>query len=165
MNFFNILIASCLAYAIWTVVVFTQNYRAARKIGFPIVFTPFDVTAPIWYLLRHPISSLALKLPFGWGDWGYRMHGSWTYRARYAMHARYGPAFTEVSPVRIKVFVADDEGVEDMLKRHNDYIKDPAIYGHLDLFGPNVSTSLAVKQAFWACLRLFMLVEHAARLP
>jgi hypothetical protein len=136
-----------LAYVTWTFVAIVQNYRIARQIGLPTVFIPFDVTSVIWYLLRHPISSLALKLPFGWGDWGHRMHGSWTYRARYKLHAKYGPAFAEVSPARVKVFVADDEGVEDLLKRNNDYIKDPAIYGALELFGANVSTSFLPHKA------------------
>lgn len=139
MIFLKAIFYSCVAYIVWSLATLARHYRAAQKIGLPVLVTPIDVVKPFWYLQRKMIAPLALKLPFGLGSWAHRMEAHWTYRDRYAIHARYGPAFSEVSPWGIKVFLADDAGVEDILKRSNDYIKDPNLYGPLEVFGPNVS--------------------------
>lgn len=141
MMMFQVLCWCCLAYAVWTLSSFLQNYRAALRIGLPVVITPVDVIKqPWWYLLRHPLTFIFQRLPWGLGEWTQRIHADWTYKDRFAAHAKYGPAFAEVSFERIKIFVSDNKAVEDILRRNNDFIKDQDIYGMLEVFGPNVDT-------------------------
>ena len=147
MAFLNAFLWLALAYVSWALATFTSNYRTAQKIGLPIVVTPFDVLNPAWFLLKDIISPVFERLPFGLGDWARRLHGHWMYRDRFHIHARLGLAVVEVSPWCVKVFVADVNGVEDLLKRHNDFIKSPMIYGPLAILGPNLDT---VNGAQWS---------------
>ena len=56
------------------------------------------------------------------------------------MHARYGSAFTIVTPVENQVFVADAKAAADILIRRNDFVKNPVIYAPFDIFGRNVNS-------------------------
>lgn len=129
-----------LAYVGWSLLSFARNYRTAQKIGLPIVVSPVDALNPVWYLSRNIVGAVFLKLPSGLGGWAHRLQSHWTNQARYAMHAKYGGAFQEVTPSSVKVFVADPEAIEDIYKRYNDFIKSPFIYGALEVFGPNLDT-------------------------
>lgn len=56
------------------------------------------------------------------------------------MHAQYGPALCVVTPGDVQVVIADGAAADDILARRRDFIKCPAMYQPLEMFGPNVDT-------------------------
>lgn len=136
----DIAAVSCIAYIIWTIFRLQQNYVQARKIGLPILFSPIDSLGPIWLTSKSFIGPIFEKLPFGLGDWVSRTDVGWTYYHRYQIHAKYGEAFIIVSPGENEMILAEPSAAEEVTRRRNDFIKNPAMYGMLDIFGPNLDT-------------------------
>jgi cytochrome P450 len=136
----SVLYALLSAYLIWSVVTFIQNYSKARKIGLPTLISPIGPNNPIWMIFKDRLIPLFSKLPFGLGEWAPRAEIGWTYYDKYAVHARYGQAFTIATPSGIDIVLAEPTAVEDVMRRRNDFIKDPNIYGMLDFYGPNLDT-------------------------
>ncbi|KAH0848926.1 hypothetical protein AYO21_08742 [Fonsecaea monophora] len=129
-----------LAYLLWTLIRFTDNYLEARKIGLPILVSPVNPASPLWLLTKERLIPLVTSLPWGLGEWATRAEVGWTFYQRYSVHAKYGEAFTIVSPGTNEIYIADPSAVEDLLRRRNDFIKDPAMYGMLNFYGPNLDT-------------------------
>jgi cytochrome P450 len=129
-----------LAYLAWSVICFAQNYVAAKKIGLPIVISPVNPMSPVWLLTKHWIIPIASALPFGWGEWAARAEMGWTYGPKFSVHARHGEAFCIVNPTYIEVLLAEPAATDDLLRRRNDFIKDPAVYGMLEFYGPNLDS-------------------------
>jgi cytochrome P450 len=64
----------------------------------------------------------------------------WGWKDGFAMQARYGDAFTIVTPVENEVFVADAKAADDILTRRKDFVKKAAIYAMFDIFGRSVTS-------------------------
>jgi cytochrome P450 len=129
-----------LPYLIWSVFRFANNYIEAKKIGLPIVISPIDPRNPLWLLTKDRLKPIISRLPFGLGEWADRAEVGWTFYPRFSVHAKYGQAFTIVSPGTNEVYMAEPTATEDILRRRNDFIKDPDVYGMLDFYGPNLDT-------------------------
>ncbi|CZR54671.1 related to cytochrome P450 3A7 [Phialocephala subalpina] len=117
-----------------------KNYQKARKIGLPIVFSPFETLSPIWALLAPRLGPLLLRLPFGLGNFVHYSGFAFYWDDRYRMHERYGPALCVVTPGDVQVIIADGAAADDMLSRRKDFIKCEAMYKPLEMFGRNVDT-------------------------
>ncbi|KIW22481.1 uncharacterized protein PV07_12365 [Cladophialophora immunda] len=129
-----------LAYLIWTLIRFTNNYLEAKKIGLPILITPVNPASPLWMLTKDRLIPVFTSLPWGLGEWAARAEVGWTFYQRYSVHAKYGEAFTIVSPGTNEIYIAEPSATEDIMRRRNDFIKDPAMYGMLNIYGPNLDT-------------------------
>lgn len=127
-------------YFLWSVVRFVQNYHEARRTGLPIIFTPINAPGPLWMTLKDLLIPIISKLPFGLGTWALRGDIGWTFLFKYQDHAKYGDAFLVVGPGELELVLADPPATEDVMKRRNDFIKNPAMYGMLDIYGPNLDT-------------------------
>jgi cytochrome P450 len=112
----------------------------ARKIGLPILITPIHPANPLWMLTKDRLIPAISALPFGLGDWASRAEVGWTFGPKFSIHARYGEAFTIVSPGTNEIYLAEPNAAEDVMRRRNDFIKDPEMYGMLDFYGPNLDT-------------------------
>ncbi|KUJ12892.1 cytochrome P450, family 5, subfamily A [Mollisia scopiformis] len=133
---FSVLIALISSPALRTY----KNYQKARTIGLPIVFSPFTTLSPIWALFGPRLGPICMRLPFGLGDFVRHSGFSFFWHDRYRMHEQYGPALCVVTPGDVQVIIADGAAADDMLARRRDFIKCPAMYQPLELFGPNVDT-------------------------
>ncbi|KIW93477.1 uncharacterized protein Z519_06082 [Cladophialophora bantiana CBS 173.52] len=129
-----------LAYLIWTLVRLTANYIEAKKIGLPILIAPVNPASPLWMFTKDRLIPIISSLPWGLGEWASRAEVGWTFYQRYSVHAKYGEAFTIVSPGTNEIYLADPAATEDIMRRRNDFIKDPAMYGMLNIYGPNLDT-------------------------
>ncbi|RDW64793.1 hypothetical protein BP6252_10444 [Coleophoma cylindrospora] len=142
MLYFYILIAF-FSLAAWQGLKFYQNYKAAQKIGFPILASPVDKLNPFWLLTKDFLTPLLRCLPFGLGEFSQRAYMGWNFPDFYKTHARLkSDAFTIVTPGELEVYIADPESAEDILKRaQTDFVKSPALYDMLNLLGQNVNTT------------------------
>lgn len=129
-----------LPYLAWSLVRLINNYNEARKIGLPILISPVNPSGPLWMFSKDILKPVVAHLPFGLGDWVARAEMGWTFYARFSIHARYGEAFTIVSPGENEVILAEPVATEDVLRRRNDFIKNPDVYGMLNIYGPNLDT-------------------------
>ena len=128
------------AYLLWSLSRFTNNYIEARKIGLPIVISPVNPMNPFWLLMKDRLIPIISSLPFNLGEWANRAEVGWTFYPRFSVHAKYGEAFTIVSPGTNEIYLAEAAATEDVMMRRNDFIKDPDVYGMLDFYGPNLDT-------------------------
>ncbi|KAK5453338.1 hypothetical protein LTS15_006523 [Exophiala xenobiotica] len=138
--FLQVFISLLLAYFLWSLVRFIHNYNEAKKIGLPILITPINPSGPLWMLTKDFLIPVMSRLPFGLGDWATRGEMGWTFYTKYAIHAKHGDAFVIAGPGENDVVVADPAATEDVMRRRNDFIKNPAMYGMLDIYGPNLDT-------------------------
>lgn len=122
------------AYSLW------NNYNAAKKIGLPTVVRLGTWMDPLWVMLGPSIKPLLVKL----GIWDptaidYDAFG-WPLKDHFATHARLGPAFTIVTPIKNNVMVADAETAKFIYKDWRSFLKDPNLYSMMEAFGKNVNT-------------------------
>ena len=129
-----------LAYLAWTVFVIAQNYLVARKIGLPILISPVNPAGPLWLSTKEILRPIFERLPFGLGEWSSLSHPGWTFPQGFKIHERYGEAFIIVSPGGNDVILAAPTAADDVMRRRNDFIKDPSKYSMLDIYGPNLDT-------------------------
>lgn len=138
--FFRIVASLILAFILWSATTLFLNYVKARRIGLPIVISLWDAINPLWFAVKDSLYPTLMKLPFGLSSLFVRNQGHWTFIDRYSHHSRYGPAFTEVSPACVRIYIADPSTMEDYSKRRNDFIKPPEFYSTLEPYGPNLDT-------------------------
>lgn len=138
--FLLVFLSLLIAYFVWTLVRLINNYNEAKKIGLPVIILPVDPASPLWMFTKDYLKPVLTKLPFGLGTWAGRAEVGWTYFEKYSIHAKYGDAFVLVSPGENDVTLADPAATEDVMRRRNDFIKNPAMYGPLNVYGPNLDT-------------------------
>lgn len=140
MLFLSISGCLCISYVIWTIFRLQSNYVRARKIGLPIVINPVSNVNPLWLSTRSFFGPMFEALPFGLGDWVSRTGMGWTFYQRFRIHAKHGEAFIIVSPGENEIMLAEPHAAEEVSRRRNDFIKNPAMYEALDIFGPSLDT-------------------------
>jgi cytochrome P450 len=140
MAFFLIITTFTLTFLCYPLVKILQNYINARKVGLPILITPFAYLNPVSALTEPYLGPLLKLIPFGLTKFMDYSTRAWYFTDRYRLHARYGPVFLIVSPGPTRLIVADASATDDILARRKDFVKPKAIYGRLELFGPNVDT-------------------------
>ncbi|KAH7418492.1 cytochrome P450, family 5, subfamily A [Cadophora sp. MPI-SDFR-AT-0126] len=130
---------SCLLLAFLSLPIakLARQYYHARKLGFPVVVSPFDQFSMIVGLFGDRLTLLLKYLPFHLGKsigLGHFFHD------RYSMHEWLGPIYTIASPDGLTFVIADPDAVDDILARRKDFIKRESMYKPLEFFGPNVNT-------------------------
>jgi len=133
---------SILALVAWRCLNIYRNYKSAQEIGLPILCSPVYSLDPLWLVTKDLLTPLLKRLPWGLGDFTNRAYIGWTFSDLYATHARLkSDAFTIVTPGELEVYVADPVAADDILSRQrNDFVKSPAKYDLLNIFGQNVNT-------------------------
>lgn len=82
---------------------FAQNYRAANKMGLPIVSSPVYSRSLPWLVLSPLIGPLLLKLPFGLGSWVRYNRYMWAWEEKASAFQEKGKLFVVVSPAKLQV--------------------------------------------------------------
>jgi hypothetical protein len=96
------------------------NYRAARKIGVPLVVIPISPENPFWMLLGNKIVSF-LKPIFGESHFTRFSIRGWVFYDKYRAAVELGPCFAFVTPDKIWFYVCDADVMADVLQRRNDF--------------------------------------------
>ncbi|KAF2093274.1 cytochrome P450 [Rhizodiscina lignyota] len=117
-----------------------RNYLAARKIGLPIVISLESWQDPLWIFfgsyVRKSLSALGL---WDRSEPDYTTIG-WPIYDRYDSHAKYGPAFSIVTPFKTNVIVAENEAARELFKEWRVWIKNRELYAMMESFGKNVNS-------------------------
>jgi cytochrome P450 len=152
MAFILIILSITLALTAYPCLQTAQNYYQARKLGLPILITPFALLNPFWALTQNYLAPifyfLSAHLPppacylF---DFIHYSTMDWNFHCRYASHSLpfkyYSPAFLIVSPGETQLVISDPDAADDILSRvRKDFLKPKAMYGALEVFGPNVDS-------------------------
>lgn len=82
---------------------FAQNYRAAKKMGLPIVSSPVYSRSLPWLVLSPLIGPLLLKLPFGLGSWVRYNRYMWVLEEKASAFQEKGKMFVVVTPAKLQV--------------------------------------------------------------
>ena len=124
------LISGVLAWVIWTFISLLSNYKAARRIGLPVIISPVSSLNPLWILTYRalPILPLLEYLPFGLGTWSKCTYMGWNFDDKYALHEELGRAFTLVTPSLNEVWIAEPDAAHVVLSRRKEYIKPANMY-------------------------------------
>lgn len=82
---------------------FAQNYRAAMKMGLPIVSSPVYSRSLPWLVLSPLLGPLLLKLPFGLGSWVRYNRYMWVLEEKASAFQEKGKMFVVVTPAKLQV--------------------------------------------------------------
>lgn len=152
MAFLIIISSIALALAAYPCLQTTKNYYQARKLGLPVLITPFAPLNPFWALTQNYLAPIFYFLsghlppPLCYlFDFIHYSTMDWNFNGRYASHTLpfkyYSPAFLIVSPGETQLIVSDADAADDILSRvRKDFLKSKAMYGILEIFGPNVDS-------------------------
>lgn len=86
-----------------SVLSFAKNYRAAKKLGIPIVSSPVYSRSLPWMVLSPLIGPLLLKLPFGLGSWVRYNRYMWVLEEKASAFQEKGKMFVVVTPAKLQV--------------------------------------------------------------
>ncbi|KAH7119108.1 cytochrome P450 [Dendryphion nanum] len=115
------------------------NYRIAKSIGFPIIWSPFYPHGLIWQIFYGSLSMFLRKLPDSLTAWAKEIEPTWHWETNGVVHRDVGETFSIVSSGGVILYTADPTSLNSILSNRKDFGK-PAIYENLELFGPNVDT-------------------------
>lgn len=149
---FLTLTAQLLAFIFYTWFKIRLHYDQVRNQGLPVLMTPFDPLNPIWALFQQyfapifyflsnhlppPLSNAFDFIHFSTRDWNFNAR----YTSRSLPFKYYGSAFFIVSPGETQLIISDPDAADNILSRvRKDFVKSNAMYGALEIFGPNVDT-------------------------
>lgn len=118
------------------------NYRKARKIGLPTLFTPIDAGNVFWIIFSPWLEPVLRKLlPFGLSNFVEYNSRDWNFANMHSLHAKVGDAFTIVSPERIRIVISNAKAIDEITRRRRDFPKAISLYKPLELFGKNLVTT------------------------
>ena len=114
------------------------NYRAACKIGLPIVILPTNWQDPLWILIEKKFAILQY-LPF-LGSWYQYSFLGWNLKDRYAAHERLGRTFIHVTPNRNEIWLSESTNIYKVIGKYKKWFRPKDLNGIFEIFGPNVNT-------------------------
>ncbi|KAL8366308.1 hypothetical protein RB595_004870 [Gaeumannomyces hyphopodioides] len=122
--------------------VLARNYRAARATGLPFVVCPYDPEGFVFALIQEPLRPVLRRLlPAAAFDvyelslWG------WEFRAKAAVHKRYGPAFVVVTTGLNRLVCADPAMAHTILARRKDFVHPDINLKTMGFLGSNIITN------------------------
>ncbi|KAL6719196.1 hypothetical protein ACLMJK_003433 [Lecanora helva] len=132
-------------YLLYTSYCLGINYRAAKRIGVPIVIVPVSPENPIWMLTGNRIASF-VEFLFGESHFTRFSIRGWVYYDKNRAALELGDHFVFVTPGKIWFYVCNPDTLNEVIHRFHDFPRPTEILAMLDVFGPNVST---VEGAEW----------------
>ena len=130
MAMFAIFSGAVICWILWTLASLSSNYKAARRIGLPVIVSPVSSLNPLWLISirTFPILPLLKSLPFGLGKWARCAYPGWNFEDKYELHKELGGAFTLVTPTVNEWWIADPDAAYAILSARKDFIKPALIY-------------------------------------
>ncbi|KAI3392482.1 hypothetical protein diail_5646 [Diaporthe ilicicola] len=140
----QVLLASVLAYIIWTIACLEGNVRKAREFKVPIVRLPIDANNVFWILLQPHVWKILDRLPIRWSSFPRFVRFSrrgWYFAEGAEPHVQLGPVWVLVSPMAINLHFADPDTIRDIVTRRGDFQRPTKELKLLELYGPCISTA------------------------
>ncbi|KAI1736050.1 cytochrome P450 [Xylaria scruposa] len=138
--FIRFVVASVLAWTIYSWICLWQNYKSARKLGIPLRILPISHGNPFWMIIDRKIVQYVRKLPFG--DCSFTRYNwrGWEVNDRCRSHLEMGDVYMQVTPGKNWLYLCDPDSLLDVFRRRSDFPRPLEIYELLNIFGPNLST-------------------------
>ncbi|KAI9674467.1 MAG: hypothetical protein M1817_001805 [Caeruleum heppii] len=134
------ILASGVAYLIWSLFCMESNVRRARLVGVPVVRMPIDPMNKLWLVFEPPLFRLLDCLPFDYGTFGRYSRRGWHFQDKARSHLEFGPAWIIATPRELYLQIADPDAINDIFARRADFVRPLHLYRMLDVYGSNVST-------------------------
>lgn len=80
-----------------------RNYRAAKKLGLPVVVSPVNARNVVWLLTQKYIGPIIYAAPFGLGAWARCTTRGWLWKDHDKMHQELGKVWVAASPKGLDV--------------------------------------------------------------
>ncbi|KAL2819073.1 cytochrome P450 monooxygenase [Aspergillus cavernicola] len=93
-----------------------RNWRRAKALNLPIILSPISRQGVL------------------------HRTGSWTFREKFSIHAKYGKIFILVTPITCDIYVADGKAAKHILDRRNEFLKPNKLLAKIAAFGQNLAT-------------------------
>ncbi|KAL8319197.1 hypothetical protein RB597_006130 [Gaeumannomyces tritici] len=122
--------------------VLARNYRAARATGLPFVVCPYDPEGFVFALIQEPLRPVLRRLlpAAAFGVYELSLWG-WEFRAKAAVHKRYGPAFVVVTTGLNRLVCADPAMAHAILARRKDFVHPDINLKTMGFLGSNIITN------------------------
>lgn len=129
-----------------SLVSFSNNYRAAKNTGLPIVISPVERLNLAWVAFQKPLRGLLENLPFGLGSFVRYTTLSWYFEDKYRMHTEHGKVFMVVSPGMNELHSVDPDVNAQVFSRRKDFEKPKKILKAVAIYGDSIAS---VTDADW----------------
>jgi hypothetical protein len=131
-----------LLFVLWTGWNLARNYRAAQKVGLPIVIVPISPENPIWMILARYFLPIIQYFPFGNGYFSRFCHIGWEYDEKTRAHLELGDALMFATPAKNWIYLCNADAAHDIIKRERqgEFERPAELMAMLDAFGPNLAT-------------------------
>lgn len=80
-----------------------SNYRAAKKLGLPVVVSPINARNVVWLLTQKYIGPIIYAAPFGLGAWARFTVRGWLWEDHEKVHQKLGKVWVAASPKGLDV--------------------------------------------------------------
>lgn len=81
----------------------TSNYRAAKKMGLPVVVSPVNSRNVFWLLTQKYLAPIICAAPFGLGSWARFTIRGWLWENHEKMYQNLGKVWVQASPKGLDV--------------------------------------------------------------
>ncbi|RAL11437.1 cytochrome P450 [Aspergillus homomorphus CBS 101889] len=138
----SIIITALLAWLWYSIYCLIQNINRARKLGLPYHILPVSPVNPLWVVLEPVIFYVLDRLPFQFGRLTHYGRRGWQFKDKAQSHLRMGDAFAIATPFEVFVYICDAQAITEIINRRSDFVRPVELYKMLDVFGPNVATTI-----------------------
>ena len=121
------LLLALAAYVTYSLICLAQNYRAACKIGLPVVILPISPENPVWMLVGNRIVSIVRRL-FGESHFTRFSLRGWVFYDKSRAAEELGTCFVFVHPDKIWLYVCDAQVLQDVLHQSADFPRPLELY-------------------------------------
>ncbi|KAL2273597.1 hypothetical protein FJTKL_04194 [Diaporthe vaccinii] len=129
-----------------SVLSFAKNYRAAKKLGIPIISSPVYSRSLPWMALSPLIGPLLLKLPFGLGSWVRYNRYMWVLEEKASAYQEKGKMFVVVTPAKLQVYSVDLDVIRQVFLRKKDFERSPEACDEMpQLLTPSVTSAFGAE--------------------
>ncbi|PYI23590.1 cytochrome P450 [Aspergillus violaceofuscus CBS 115571] len=140
--FYLLLGTTLFAWTLYSLNGLIQNIKSVRKLNIPYHVLPASPVNPLWIVLEPVIYFILDRLPFEFGRVRHYGRRSWQFGDRAQSHLRMGDAWALATPSEVFVYVCDAEAITQIINRRAVFTRPVELYKMLDVFGPNVATTL-----------------------
>ncbi|PYH85407.1 putative cytochrome P450 [Aspergillus uvarum CBS 121591] len=140
--FYLLLGTTLFAWTLYSLKGLIQNIKSVRKLNIPYHVLPASPVNPLWIVLEPVIYFILDRLPFEFGRVRHYGRRSWQFGDRAQSHLRMGDAWALATSSEVFVYVCDAEAITQIINRRAVFTRPVELYKTLDVFGPNVATTL-----------------------
>ena len=123
----NGLLLALAAYVAYSLICLARNYRAACKIGVPVVILPISPENPLWMLVGNRIVS-TIRLLLGESHFTRFSLRGWVFFDKNRAAEELGSCFVFVHPDKIWLYVCDAQVLQEVLHQSAEFPRPLELY-------------------------------------